>query len=1183
MFAVESAFDQWVRLAGALRVVANRDGVDEQTVYTTEGGAYSMTELYPGTYTLIVSAPSLFVVEGLHRTVTTVNHETAFKSVGIVIHCSKSSPLAPCSTKAAPTKMVLVWDRLPYDNLDLRLSFGQVGGASRCDTFSGRPRCGGAEWSGTSDRWRCDAPRCTSNVLQRLVGDGGNTATCETRIEALITLGLFPIERDACAEVASQFPLEAECGPCAPSPTAQPALAAGFARAEVIALTSIQSQGPYLLSVDAPLRLCHGYQLAAAGGGTVDCIGNCATGRGYCRALGDACAPCQLWLGATPGFDAGSGPGGDAEPNQQDLCPPGEAQGGPIPYSVEWDERQAQGSCATLPSTLVVSDCAEADTAACSEFVDTQGWACGCPTDVNKEGRCDADCQVSLGVFLSGGRRLAPSGDALAAAAGVVGAKEIAETEEAVGIVASAARRKLAHARAAQTQPCSDVVWAATDPAVYVVQNGEVHSVAVPGPSIASAPLDHALTLCLAASVPGQLSVVPITNAGATANDGCVCQPTWEYVGSTYTNECSTTFDSPEREWCYVQPAACPTGVVSTNKDCIGCIYQFCDAPQSETVARPFTILDDAYFAQAEQQPTCELVNVVAQGANQAALHEQAPCAPLTTTLCLNTWYTYSVSEASACPVVHGSLRISAADGATPELPRLTAVGGDVIIEGNAVVVSLTMRNLVGVGGFRLTNSYNLANLTLPALTTVGGAAVDAASVHNGALVVHTPSVVAYTQLQALVDAVGSGAKLVLANGTYHGGGDAVVSIGKDIIIIAQYRGGAVLDGEGSRRVILISGGAVVLDGLVVTNGHHPGGGGLRIDGGSVVIQFCDIASNTAFPAASSSYHKQPTSSLLSSKQASKQASNHFTIEGGGGMHAGGGSFVLVSSSRIRGNALRQCSDECASASDGVCDENASPWSGLPWCSWGTDCSDCGPRRYGYGAGARVTGVGTRVTFSDCDINANDGAVGSGVSTEEGSLVTFTSVHIHGNTGYNGAGLSIGTTGWRDAAPTTVSIANSRIESNHADYGGGLYVYNEPTVTIESTQIVSNSAVYIGGGVELSYSKTVTISDSVFMSNFAGFHGGAMYARTDSQVRAVTISSTQFINNSATFGYAALFVVNGLVTVNGCSSFDCIDEPDTTSGGWYSYRNPTLPACIGTGPYSWQDGVLNIVPPTVAC
>ena len=74
--------------------------------------------------------------------------------------------------------------------------------------------------------------------------------------------------------------------------------------------------------------------------------------------------------------------------------------------------------------------------------------------------------------------------------------------------------------------------------------------------------------------------------------------------------------------------------------------------------------------------------------------------------------------------------------------------------------------------------------------------------------------------LQAALDAASSGDELVLADGTYTGSGGTMLNIGKDITIRAQNAGQAILDGQSTRRVIRITGGAVLLDGLNITNGH---------------------------------------------------------------------------------------------------------------------------------------------------------------------------------------------------------------------------------------------------------------------------------------------------------------------------------------------------------------------------
>ena len=73
--------------------------------------------------------------------------------------------------------------------------------------------------------------------------------------------------------------------------------------------------------------------------------------------------------------------------------------------------------------------------------------------------------------------------------------------------------------------------------------------------------------------------------------------------------------------------------------------------------------------------------------------------------------------------------------------------------------------------------------------------------------------------LQTAINSATAGDILVLADGTYTGSGGNVIEISKDITIRAQNSGQAILDGENARRVIYISGGNVVLEGLKITKG----------------------------------------------------------------------------------------------------------------------------------------------------------------------------------------------------------------------------------------------------------------------------------------------------------------------------------------------------------------------------
>ena len=108
--------------------------------------------------------------------------------------------------------------------------------------------------------------------------------------------------------------------------------------------------------------------------------------------------------------------------------------------------------------------------------------------------------------------------------------------------------------------------------------------------------------------------------------------------------------------------------------------------------------------------------------------------------------------------------------------------------------------------------------------------------------------------LQTVLNNANAGDELILADGTYTGNGDVVMSgdynmllIAKDITIRAQNPGGAILDGQGTRRHIFINGGSITLDGLKFTRGYTArGGGAMWINQGTVAVKNCKMYSNSA-------------------------------------------------------------------------------------------------------------------------------------------------------------------------------------------------------------------------------------------------------------------------------------------------------------------------------------------------
>ena len=111
-----------------------------------------------------------------------------------------------------------------------------------------------------------------------------------------------------------------------------------------------------------------------------------------------------------------------------------------------------------------------------------------------------------------------------------------------------------------------------------------------------------------------------------------------------------------------------------------------------------------------------------------------------------------------------------------------------------------------------------------------------------------------YEALQDAYDKAGSGDVLELEDGIYAGGDDTMLTINKDVTLRAHNVKRAVLDGEFKRRVLNITKGVVVLDGLAITGGRVTGyntpaseGGGMHVSGSAhVTVSLMDIYSNYA-------------------------------------------------------------------------------------------------------------------------------------------------------------------------------------------------------------------------------------------------------------------------------------------------------------------------------------------------
>ena len=362
IFSVRPEFASVVSRAASALIFASADGYPSVApVATTIGGAFTITSMVPGSYSLAVRpgqqllTSQLSLMDGVATSVTIRNHAITRVSIGVVALCSNTAAES-CPVSSHDALVVLQWDASGGDSLSLGAAFnlppggGQLGGGlvqsgtRQCQVSASRPACANTAWSAASDAWMCATPTCTPSVLDTFAS--GNSCHARILYEEQIN-GESHLR--ACELIATQHQ---ECSPCFPGHRAD---ATPRIRAEVISINrwitwstpETQNHFPaYGVFLTTQSRLCRGYGLPSSttlpgGGAFVDCIGNCQTGRGYCYASGQLCASCVLW---------------DPDPSRGEVqCV--SPQGGAVPGSPEWDAGQCDPSLrySELNSTCVSS------------------------------------------------------------------------------------------------------------------------------------------------------------------------------------------------------------------------------------------------------------------------------------------------------------------------------------------------------------------------------------------------------------------------------------------------------------------------------------------------------------------------------------------------------------------------------------------------------------------------------------------------------------------------------------------------------------------------------------------------------------------------------------------------------------------------------------------------------------
>ncbi|MEM7533883.1 MAG: right-handed parallel beta-helix repeat-containing protein, partial [Chloroflexota bacterium] len=201
--------------------------------------------------------------------------------------------------------------------------------------------------------------------------------------------------------------------------------------------------------------------------------------------------------------------------------------------------------------------------------------------------------------------------------------------------------------------------------------------------------------------------------------------------------------------------------------------------------------------------------------------------------------------------------------------------------------------------------------------------------------------------------------------------------------------------------------------------------------------------------------------------------------------------------------------------------------------------------------------VNSPVTITDSLFFANyargsEGGGGGIFVYNDSSLFIQNSTIISNATNRHGGGGGIAA---KNNSP--VMIDSSYILSNtDDDKGGGIYAYERSPVTIQNSTIASNTAPYGGGIYVTDYTPITITTNSEIRANRAMTNGGGIYAKDNS---TVTVESSSVVSNSAGVNGGGIYAKtsSGVIVTNS----EILSNTTTTDGGGI-YAKDTSPVTV---------------------
>ncbi|UCF44435.1 MAG: right-handed parallel beta-helix repeat-containing protein, partial [Planctomycetota bacterium] len=186
---------------------------------------------------------------------------------------------------------------------------------------------------------------------------------------------------------------------------------------------------------------------------------------------------------------------------------------------------------------------------------------------------------------------------------------------------------------------------------------------------------------------------------------------------------------------------------------------------------------------------------------------------------------------------------------------------------------------------------------------------------------------------------------------------------------------------------------------------------------------------------------------------------------------------------------------------------------------------------------------------------------GGGMYNYVDSSPTVTNCTFIGNSAVYGAGMYCDL-----SSPTVTNCIFS--DNTAANYGGGMYNYDNSNPNVTNCIFSDNTAANDGGGMYNYLSSGPTVTNCIFSGNSATDRGGGMYNYDNSNPNVTNCIFTD--NTAANYGGGMSNGQNSNTMVTNCIFHG--NEATTNGGGMYNYdnSNPILTNCILWGNVNGQ-------------